>query len=183
MIHYTSTFKENLFSCFQSIFRKETFQKFITLALGWILQSGIKRTSGLIKGAAGFAEKSFSSYYRFFNTTSWAPDALWKVVAGMVISLLDEDAEIMLAVDDTIWEKVGRKIAGVGWFPGKKGLYHKSVTYVWGQNWVVLAILLPAPFGIEKVFCFPIMARMYRKKAECKKRGWSLKLAWSYLPG
>lgn len=168
MQYYISSFESFLLTII-SIFRKETGQKFMELAFGWILQAGEKTTTGLIRALGGAAEKSFCSYHRFFNTTSWHPDQFWKKIAEIVLTLCDK--VVIAGVDDTTLQKVGREISGTGWFPDKKTMYHKKNTYIWGLNWVVVGVLLPYPFGIDKVFCFPIMARLYRPKKECKQEG------------
>lgn len=151
-----------------SIFVKQAGRKFLELARGWVLQTGAKTTTGLIRTLGESAEKTFSSYHRFFNTRSWHPKTLWKKIAEVVLSLSGE--QVILAADDTTVQKVGREITGTGWYPGKKDIYHKEKTYVWGLNWVVVGVILPSPFGIDKVFCLPIYGRLYRPEEECEKQ-------------
>lgn len=167
-MHYNISSFEKFLLTVITTFRKETGRKFLEMAFGWVLRVGEKTTTGLIRALGGAAEKSFSSYHRLFNTTSWHPDQFWKKIAEIVLTLCD--GVVVAGVDDTTLQKVGRDIAGTGWFPDKKSLYHKRKTYVWGMNWVVVGVLLSYPFGIDKVFCLPIIARLYRPKKECKEK-------------
>ncbi len=163
-----STFERYLLMI-SGMFVKEAGRKFLELAFGWVLQTGKKTTTGIIRALAGSAEKTFSSYHRFFNTESWYPRCFWKRNAKVVLTLCDQ--VVLAGVDDTTFQKVGREIAGTGWFPEKKSIYHKNKTYVWGTNWVVIGVVIPYPFGIDKVFCLPIHARLYRPQDECEENG------------
>lgn len=152
------------------MFRKRTGQKWITLSLGWVLQAGAKTTAGLIRAAGDTAEKTYSSYYRFFCTESWDPKIFWSHILTLVLKQLTEKHEaIYLSVDDSLWQKVGRTIEGTGWFPDKQGMYYKQMTYVFGQCWVVLGVVLNEPFGINKTVCLPVMARLYKKEEDCEE--------------
>lgn len=121
----------------------------------------------MIRAAGGFATKSFSAYYRFFRTDSWSPDQFWTVIQRMVFKRID--GPIVVGIDDTLWQKVGRSIEGCSWYPSKKSLYHRSVTYVFGQCWVVLTVQWSVPFGeTEATVSLPVMARLYKPKDECE---------------
>ena len=150
------------------IFRKRTAKKCMVLALGWVLQTGAKTTAGLIRGAGSLATKSFSAYYKFFRTTSWEPEDFWKAILNEVLDRID-DASIMVGIDDTLWQKVGRKIEGCGWYPSKKSLYHRSLTYVFGQCWVCLSVKIPVKWAPGASIHVPVMGKIYKPKDECEE--------------
>lgn len=148
------------------MFRHRVANKWMVLALGWVLQIGDKTTAGLIRGAGDLAKKSYSSYSTFFRTTSWTPWSFWKAIQRLVLERINE-GPVIVGIDDTLWQKVGRRIEGCGWYPSKKRLYHRSLTYVFGQCWVCLTVHLPVPFAKNVSVAVPVLAQLYVPKDQC----------------
>jgi hypothetical protein len=65
---------------------------------------------------------------------------------------------VVLAVDDTLWRRVGRKLHGTAWHhdgngPGR----HRPA---WGHRWVVVGVIVALPF-LDRAVCLPILARLW----------------------
>lgn len=162
---YGSSFEKYLLSV-ATLFRDQVVHKWMTLALGWVLQTGRRTTAGLIRAAGPLADRSFSAYYKFFRTDSWSTKSFWKSIQQMVFDRVD--GPILVGIDDTLWHKVGRSIEGCGWYPSKKSLYHRSLTYVFGQCWVCLTVSVPVPFSNQATISVPVMARLYKPNDQCE---------------
>jgi hypothetical protein len=175
---YGSSF-EQLCLSLSNIFRKRTAHKWLVLALGWVFQVGRKTTAGLVRGAGHLAQKHYASYSRFFNTTSWNPRAFWRVIFSVVRSVVDE-TRLVIAVDDTSVTKSGRSIAGTDWFVDTSGTSTKNTTYVWGQCWVVLSVVVQDLLGFEKTWSFPVGIRLFVPKSECQEGTYQSKLEMAH---
>jgi len=175
---YGSSF-EQLCLSLSNIFRKRTAHKWLVLALGWVFQVGRKTTAGLVRGAGHLAQKHYASYSRFFHTTSWDPVAFWRVLFEGVRTVVDED-RIILAVDDTCVTKSGRSIAATDWFVDSSGFSTKTTTYVWGQCWVVVSVVVHDLLGYEKTWSFPVGIRLFVPKSECPEETYQSKLEMAH---
>jgi hypothetical protein len=64
----------------------------------------------------------------------------------------------VLAVDDTLWHRTGRKIHGTAWHHDGNGpARHRPA---WGHRWVVVGVIVHLPF-VRRAVCLPILARLW----------------------
>ena len=151
------------------------FTKFVTVLSGWTLAR--RRTLTGILVAAGVAGKyHHAAFHRLFATDRWSLDALGLAVFRLVEPWLTEDV-IYIAIDDTLARKRGKKIFGVG-------MHHdpllssrgKAITN-WGLSFVILGVLVRFPLWPNRIFCLPILFRLYlnRKAAEKAQRTYRIR--------
>lgn len=143
-----------------------TFTNLMTITTGWVFAP--KRTVTSILVAAGVSgTRHHSAFHRFFANARWSLDAVGLSVFRMLEPWLDDT--VLLAADDTLARKRGLKIFGVG-------MHHdpllssrgKAITN-WGHNWVILGVLIRFPLCPERVFCLPILFRLYLNKERAAK--------------
>ena len=145
-----------------------SFDNALTLLTGWVFAP--RRTvTGMIAAAGAVGRKHHSAFHRLFAGARWSRDALGLVVFDLIAPWLGET--VLLAGDDTLARKRGLKVFGVG-------MHHdpllssrgKAITN-WGHSWVVLGVLVRFPLWPERVFCLPILFRLYlNKKSAAKHR-------------
>jgi hypothetical protein len=86
------------------------------LATGMIAQTGRRSVVGMLAGAGMARQLSFHAACRFFSAAVWDVDRLGLAAAGFIVThLLDPQAPIVVAVDDTLFRRWGRKIHNVFW--------------------------------------------------------------------
>ncbi len=143
-----------------------SFDNSLTIATGWVFAPRRTVTNMLL--AAGVAgERHHAAFHRFFAEAHWSLDGLGLAVFRVLEPWLDET--VMLAVDDTLAGKRGLKIFGVG-------MHHdpllssrgKAITN-WGHSWAVLGVLMRFPLWPERIFCLPILFRLYLNKEKAAK--------------
>ena len=72
---------QQLLPCFSIAFvSRPTIDSFFTITLGWILCTGRRTITGIIRAAGPDATKSHDAYQRFFSGAKWQMDELWKVL-------------------------------------------------------------------------------------------------------
>jgi hypothetical protein len=69
----------------------------------------------------------------------------------IVTQLLGPGAPITVAIDDTLFRRRGKKIHAVGWF--HDGSAAGQIKLGFGNNWVVVAIVVTLPFCSRPVRC------------------------------
>ena len=82
----------------------------------------------------------------------------------LVTELIGADEVIVLAGDDTLAKKTGRKIYGAGyWRDGVLSTPRQVVTR-WGVNFVTLGLVVRCPLWPRRDICFPFLVRLHRKE-------------------
>ena len=149
-----------------------TVETFLTVVTGWLLCTGKRTTTGIIRAAGPHAAKSHDVYHRFFSLTQWSMEELSRVFFLCVIQLLHlSNVPLWLAGDDTLAKHYGRKIYGAGSFRDAVRSSKKHIAYAWGLNWVVLVLIVRIPFLQGKLVAIPVLARLNPKKPSACKKG------------
>src|SRR6266508_4467278 len=130
-----------LLAAFAPCFTARTLPTFQALVAGFLAQPGLRTVTGMLTGAGLAGRRHHDLAYRFFASARWCPDQLGLVLLDLICAnLVPAGAPIVLAVDDTLWHRVGRKIHGTAWHHDGNGpARHRPA---WGHRWVVARELL-----------------------------------------
>jgi hypothetical protein len=106
-------------------------------------------------------------------TARWSLDEMGLAVAQLLIAAQPAEEMIMLALDDTLCRKHGRKrMYGVGMHHDPLISSRKLDVCNWGHSWVILGVVLRLPFAEHRCWCLPILFRLYRsKQTVARERG------------
>src|SRR4030095_10419952 len=160
----TATLPETLagmLAWFASCFTTRTFPTFQALLVGVFSQPRARTITGKLHGAGRAGRRHHDLAYRFFATARWSVDEVGLVVAGLIVDLLlPVGAPLLVAVDDTLLRRSGRRLHGAAWHhdgagPGR----HRPA---WGHRWVVLGIVVRVPFVAHRPLCLPVLARLWQ---------------------
>jgi SRSO17 transposase len=140
----------------------------VILLTGWVYAR--RRTvTGLIMAAQAVGVKHHSVFHRLFARARWSRDALGLAVFSLIVPWTGET--VMLALDDTLARKRGRKVFGAGMHHDPLLSSRKTAIVNFGHSWVVLGVLVRLPFCAQRWFCLPILFRLYlNKKGAAKHR-------------
>lgn len=112
--------------------------------------------------------KHWTAPYVFLKRGRWSCAAVSRRLLGLVLGALGvaPDAPLVVAIDDTLVKKWGRRFFGLGCYPDPTDKNPgASRRRVWGLCWVVLGLLVerrPARW-----FCFPLAALLFVPRAAC----------------
>ncbi len=152
-----------LLESFRPVFRRRgTFTLFIVLATGLVLQTRRRSVVGML-AAAGMASKvSFHAACRFFSSSVWDIDALCLIAARLIVSrLLEDDAPIVVAIDDTLFKRWGRKVHHAFWTHDGSAQGGKKIAR--GNRWIIAGIVVRLPF-VTAPLCLPVLFRLWAGK-------------------
>jgi hypothetical protein len=151
---------------FRTCFTAPTFETFTMMAVGLLAQPVGRTVCGMLTGAGLARVWHHSRAHRFFATARWNPQQVGLVVAELIVSqLLTPGAAITVAVDDTLFRRRGKHIHAAGWF--HDGSAAGQVKLGFGNNWVVLAIVVWLPFCSRPV-ALPVLAALAVKGGQSK---------------
>ena len=160
MISYQSTsdFSEIILSC-RLAFSKRSRPYLLATAIPWLVLSGQRSIRRLAARAPW--RRHESSYYRFFSRFKFKPEIFFKALLTQIIETFALK-RLLIATDDTLCPKWGKAIFGAASFFDH--VRRPRPGYIWGHNWVVLAVVVHL-FGVP--VALPFWVALYRPKKDC----------------
>jgi hypothetical protein len=141
---------------FRPCFTVPTFEVFAGLVAGLFAQPVSRTVCGMLTGAGLARVWHHCRAHRFFSAARWCPRQVGLVLAELIVTfLVVPSAPITVAVDDTLFRRRGKKIHAVGWF--HDGSAAGQVKLGFGNNWVVVAIIVTLPF-VSRPVALPVLA-------------------------
>ncbi len=154
---------QELLLLFAPCFSRPTYRTFCALVVGQISQTGLRTVTGMLVGARLSGVWHHARAHRFFSQARWSADELGLRVAVLIAATLTQSGDaILVAVDDTLVHRLGRKIHACFWHHDATANSDKAAV-AWGNNWVVIGIVVALPF-LERSVCLPIMFRCWQPK-------------------
>ena len=155
----------SLLQSFSRCFTSPSFESFVTLMSGWVLNLRRHTVTETVRAACAVGTKHISSFHRFFSKARWTTDTLGLVLVRAIDRRLDPDAPLVAPVDDTLGRHTGKEIAAASMHRDPLLSTGRRLFFHWGHVWVVLSINVPM-FG--KTWALPVLFRLYRGKKRCK---------------
>lgn len=147
---------------FLPVFTQPTAVVFTRLLTGWILCTGRRTMTGMIRWADPEGIRTHDAYHRFFRDAAWAMDELWRRLTLLLVKWFYPSGTILVDLDDTLFHHSGRQVDGAGWWRDAVRSSATKVVYAWGLNIVVLTLRINPPWGGEPLG-LPINMRLHRK--------------------
>ena len=160
----------SLLAVFGPLFTAPSFRTFCGLACGFLSQAGKRTVCGMLAGAGLSRIWPHDRAHRFFARARWDPDDLGLAVARLVVALLVQAGQpVVVAIDDTLFRRRGKKVWAASWFhdgsapgPAKTG---------YGNNWVIAAIVVKLR-AVRRPVAIPVLAKLVIKDTNSASRLW-----------
>jgi hypothetical protein len=146
---------------FADAFTRPTFQRFVTLMAGAVLETGRRTITNLLRTVRGLAPGHPSSYHRVFSRRRWSTWTLAHALAEAILRRCHGHCPIPLAGDDTVDEHPGDHVYGKGRHRDPVRSTKSYTAWRWGHKWVVLAVLVKFPFA-TRPWALPVLVALYR---------------------
>ena len=148
---------------FADCFTKPTLQTFRAMVVGQISQTGLRTVCGMLVGARLAGSWDHCRAHRFFSRARWSVDELGLRAAALIVERLTEPgAAVLVAVDDTLLHRLGRRVHGCFWHHDATANSDRH-TSAWGNNWVVVGIVVRLAF-LERAVCLPVLFGLWQPK-------------------
>jgi hypothetical protein len=152
------------------LFTAPSFRTFRGLACGFLAQTGKRTVCGMLAGAGLARSWSHDRAHRFFSRARWNPDELGLAVARLVVTLLVPAGEpVVVAIDDTLFRRRGKKVWAASWF--HDGSAPGTAKTGYGNNWVVAAVIVRLP-ALSRPVAIPVLAKLVIKGTSSASRLW-----------
>jgi hypothetical protein len=162
----------SLLSLFRPCFSAPSFVSFSALTLGFLAHVGRHTVTGCLQAAGLAGIWHHARAHRFFSTARWSPDALGLILLDLVVAkLVPAGAPLLLAVDDTLLRRSGRKVSGSAWHYDAAAKTKRGQRSAWGNNFVCLGLVVELPF-LKRPLCLPLLFRLWRPKDPRRTKPW-----------
>jgi hypothetical protein len=150
-------------------FTGPSFRTFTALVAGMAAQPGRCTVTGMLTAAGLGGVWHHSRAYWFFGKARWCVDGVGMAVLRLIVArLLPADEALVVAVDDTLFRRSGRKVHAAGWFHDGAAKGPKNSRVGWGNSWVVAGLVVHLPFT-DRPVCLPVAAALCTKHSPSKQ--------------
>jgi hypothetical protein len=129
------------------------------LAVGALLATGDRTVCAILRIMGKSQERHFTNYHRVLNRDAWSCLAAGQVLLGLIVAVIPRDWPIVLAADDTIERRGGRRIKARGCYRDPVRSSRKHVVKCFGLKWVSLAVLMPVPWS-DRPWALPFLTTL-----------------------
>jgi hypothetical protein len=151
-------------------FSQPSYRTFRAMVVGQISQTGLRTVTGMLVGSRLSGSWHHARAHRFFSNAVWPVDELGLRLAALIVErFLEPGAGVVVAVDDTLLHRLGRKIHGTYWHHDATANAAQTAV-AWGNNWVVVGIVVRLPF-MERAVCLPVLFRLWQPKRKDIPKG------------
>ncbi|MGH9768457.1 MAG: IS701 family transposase [Blastocatellia bacterium] len=159
----------NLIVVFQPLFTKPTWEHAKVLLLGALRARGKRTVTACLRVVGLSDEQHFQNYHRVLNRAKWDSLQASKILFGLIVLLLPADGPVVIAGDDTIERRRGRKINGVGCYRDPVASSHKNVVKCFGLKWLSLMVCVRLPWT-SRVWALPFLTALCRAEQKGQKQ-------------
>lgn len=154
----------DLLAPFRPCFRIEAFDNFKHVVAAWLVCPGTRTLSEVWQVSALPARRHFDAIHHLFSSAEWDWDEVGALLCLMLLVRLVPPGLVWIAVDDTLCRKRGKAVAFGGMFldPVQSSKGRKVLSF--GVNFVVLGLVVAHPLRPDRVYCLPVLWRVFRKK-------------------
>ncbi len=160
-----------LLSAFAMAFTVPSFANVMVLVCGSILAPGRRTVAAALRIMGLGFDSNYGKYHRVLSRAKWSSWLLSKLLLALIITcLLAAGVPLLLAIDDTLERRKGRKLKLRGWFRDPLTSSKSKANKVSAIRWVCLAILVPVPWS-KRLWALPFMTVPAPSEKTCKKLG------------
>ena len=160
----------SLLANFADAFTKPTWKNAQTLLIGAIICNGKRTVSSALRAMGLAREKRFERYHRVLSKAKWREFTLAKVLLGLLIALLPKNVPILIAMDETIERRSGKKITTKGCYRDACRSSHSLVVKCFGLKWLCATLIIRLPWS-NRPWALPFMTVLCPSKKHDMQKG------------
>ena len=155
---------------FAPLFVQRSWKHAQVLLIGALLAPGQRTVASLLRIAGLSRERHFVNYHRILSRAAWSPRAGARILLGLLVDAFAPNGPIVMALDDTIERRRGRRIKARGIYrdPVRSSDAHFVKTS--GLRWMSLMLLAPIPWA-KRIWALPVLTALAPSERFCRERG------------
>ena len=159
-----------ILAAFSSEFTRPTWKNIQLLLTGAILCRGARRITSILRVIGLQEERNFSKYHRVLSRAQWNGLALSKILLGLLIGILPQSWPILIAIDETLERRKGKKIKAKGVYRDAVRSSQSKVISCFGLKWECMMLIVPLPW-CKRPWALPFLTVLSSSKKANEKAG------------
>ena len=155
---------------FAALFTSPTWAHAQVLLIGTLLAQGPRTVTAALRAMGLSGERRFERYHRVLNRGRWSGLRGAQILLGLLVALLPPGLPIVVAVDETLERRFGRRIRAKGVYRDAVRSSRRKVVTSMGLEWIVMALLVPLPWS-RRPWALPFLTLLAPSEAANKARG------------
>src|SRR5918998_3126451 len=155
---------------FAPLFVHRSWRHARVLLVGAILAPGRRTVTSLLRITGHSRERHFVNYHRVLSRAAWCPRAGARILLGLLIDAFVASGPVVLALDDTIERRRGRRIAAKGIYRDPVRSSDAHFVKASGLRWMSLMLLAPVPWA-GRVWALPFLTALVPSERACREQG------------
>lgn len=148
-----------ILAAFAPLFSHCVWTKAQALAVGAILATGPRTVCAVLRILGKGQERHFINYHRVLNRDAWSCLAAGQILLGLIVALIPSGWPLVLAADDTVERRGGRRIKARGCYRDAVRSSKGHLIRCFGLKWIVLTVLVPVPWS-QRVWALPVLTTL-----------------------
>lgn len=158
-----------LLAAFRPCFTAPTFRTFCVLVAGMVAQPGRRTVCGMLVGAGLGGVWQHGRVHWFFAGARWSVQQVGLILAGLVVAhLVPAGAAVLIAIDDTLFRRSGRRVHAAFWQHDGSRAGPKDARVGFGNNWLIAGIVVDLPF-MDRPVCLPVAFALVTRQGPTKQ--------------
>jgi len=153
---------------FSSEFSRPTWKNSQILLEGAILCRGPRRITSILRVLGLASVRNFSKYHRVLSRAQWNGLNLSKILLGLLIQILPDSWPLLIAVDETLERRRGKKIKAKGLYRDAVQSSQSHVVTSFGLKWECMMLIVPLPW-CKRPWALPFLTLLAPSKKSNEK--------------
>src|ERR671916_34323 len=155
---------------FAPLFVHRSWKHAQVLLIGALLAPGQRTVASLLRIAGLSRERHFVNYHRVLSRAAWSPRVGARILLGLLVDTFVPDGPIVMAVDDTIERRRGRRIKAKGIYRDPVRSSDAHFVKASGLRWLSLMLLAPIPWA-ARTWALPFLTVLAPSERYCHEHG------------
>ncbi|MCW2240784.1 IS701 family transposase [Azospirillum canadense] len=155
---------------FVGCFSAANWQHVQVLVAGAVLCPGRRTVTGALRVMGLEQASGFAVYHRVLSTARWSARRVARVLLRLLVSALVPHGPVVIALDDTIERRWGKRIALRGIYRDPVRSSHGHFVKVSGLRWLCVMLLAPVPWA-GAVWALPFLSVLAPSERAAQTRG------------
>src|SRR3954464_11114987 len=155
---------------FAPLFVHRTWRHARVLLIGAILAPGRRTVASVLRMTGRSRERRFVNYHRVLSRAAWEPRAGARVLLGLLINAFAPSGPVVMALDDMIERRWGRRIKARGIYRDPVRSSDSHFVKASGLRWMSLMLLAPIPWA-GRIWALPFLTALVPSERACRERG------------
>jgi DDE superfamily endonuclease len=153
-----------------SAFHPEVFPMFCQMTAAWMVCTGRRTISRVWETTGQTYERHHAAAFRLYSQAAWNWDEVMRLHLAQLLRVFIPGMRVWLVLDDTLCHKRGAKVAFGGIFLDAVLSSRKHKIFRYGNNWVLMGLIVSLPFRRDRPFCIPLLWRIFEKQGTKSKK-------------